>query len=167
MLLVILGFGAQYLIKTNNQTQSQAGEALIAPSKAAYTDLNGNNKVFNDYIGEIIVANSWASWSPSSANELKKLSDINNNLQGVKLSILAINRAEDPAIAQRYLGSLGDLNGVELILDPEDNYYRSIGGYAMPETVVYSKNGSIYYHVRGEIDPEILTQKINELSRIE
>jgi hypothetical protein len=47
-------------------------------------------------------------------------------------------------------------------LDPTDYYFGNSSGYAMPETIVYARNGEVFLHQRGEIRPEELKQAIDK-----
>jgi hypothetical protein len=65
--------------------------------------------------------------------------------------LLAINRAEDAVTAERFLNYYNLWSDVELLLDPTDHFYKSIGGYAMPETVIFDEKGSTKAHFRGVV----------------
>jgi uncharacterized FAD-dependent dehydrogenase len=56
---------------------------------------------------------------------------------------------------------------VKFLLDTSDRFYKSIKGYAMPETVIYDPEGRIYFHARGPINVGEVTQKLAELSKNE
>ncbi len=144
------------------KNSSPAGTALQSGSEASpFTDLDGNQILFDDYLGDVLVVNSWASWCPFCENELTKLSNLANEYEGKQVSFLAINRAEPITTTQSFLKFVRDTKNLELILDPTDHFYNSIKGFSMPETIVYGKDGSVASHYRGEINPATLRSQID------
>ncbi len=119
-----------------------------------FTDMAGNTLSLTDQVGSVLVVNSWASWSPDSAVELPVLEKIAMEFKDRNVKVLAVNRAEPQSTAERFLRVIGATDGVELVLDPDDRYYRSIAGYAMPETVFYDTKGNVVYHHHGTLTYE-------------
>lgn len=113
-----------------------------------YTDLAGNPVDLRAYKGGVIIINSWASWMPFSQTELPLLNQIKERY-GDAVTLLAINRMEDTALIQAYLTTLPGMSSTIFLADPADTFYRAVGGYAMPETVVYAVDGTIVFHARG------------------
>lgn len=128
-----------------------------------YTDLNGNSVSLEKYLGKILVVNSWASWSPFSTTELILLQEVAQNYNQDEVIFLAINRKESREQAQRFVSTLPELSSLLMVIDIEDHFYTSIGGYAMPETVIYNKNGDLTEHIHGIIKKEEITSKLDEL----
>lgn len=114
-----------------------------------YTDLNGNEVFLDQYLGKILVVATWASWSPFSQTDLQTLSDLSSEYSSEEVIFLAINRKETKEQAARYLASIPEVSGVVLVLDPTDRYYGAVGGYAMPEAIIYNQRGEIISHLRG------------------
>jgi thiol-disulfide isomerase/thioredoxin len=138
--------------KNNPATKALTG----AEGESLFTDLSGNTVNFDDHLGKVLVINTWASWSPDSARELPELVTLVGQYSDQRIEIVAINRGESRETAQRFLQTVGVSESLKLILDPEDKFYKSIQGYAMPETIVYDQKGNIVYHARGAV-------KMNEL----
>lgn len=137
----------------------------INPAEGSgYTDLSGNPVDLHAYKGKIIVANAWATWMPFSQTELPALAQLKQRY-GDAVIVLAVNRKEDPALVTSYMHTLSDISGLTVLIDPADTFYKAIGGYAMPETVVYAPDGRIVYHARGVAPLEELTQAIDALQK--
>jgi len=49
------------------------------------------------------------------------------------------------------------------LLDPKDTFYKSIGGFAMPETLFVNSDGTINFHKRGPMRAEEIRQRVSEL----
>lgn len=142
--------------KSQDLQESPAGQSLRAEGYAPYTDLNGAEVSLEEYLGETLIVHSWASWCPQCVSQLQLFADIVNDKPDTKL--LAINRAEDKVTVERYLNHYNLHSNVTLILDPDDYFYNNIGGYAMPETVVFDSEGKVIKIFRGVVTREALEE---------
>ena len=99
----------------------------------------------------VLVINSWATWSPFSVNDLTLLAELQKQY-GEDITVLAINRKEQKAIVRSYLSTF-NLHQEDLVylMDPTDHFYTASEGYSMPETAIYKKDGTIHAHIRGDL----------------
>ena len=167
-LIICLAITATFFIlqkgKKDALLESQAGKALsTVGNEAQYTDISGNPVSLEKYLGQTLVIHSWASWCPQCVDQLKLFSSIVSSLPETKL--LAINRGEDGVTAERFLNYYELWSDVELLLDPTDYFYKSIEGYAMPETVIFDKNGSIIAHFRGVVSEDDIRKTLSEQNK--
>lgn len=136
---------------------------VIEGEGVAYTDLGGTSLSLDDYEGEILIVNAWASWSPFTPHEFELLRDLKTTY-GDKIHILAINRMESKETANAYLDSIGRPEGVVLILDPNDHFFDTAEGYAMPETIIYDTYGRVALHKRGTLEKDELVPLLDTLT---
>lgn len=129
-----------------------------------YTDLVGNPVALTQFKGKVLVVNSWATWMPFSQTELPALNQLKEKY-GDDVVFLAINRMEDKALVNAYLGTLPEMKNITFLIDPADTFYKAVGGYAMPETVVYAKDGTIALHQRGVVVTDELSTLLESLSK--
>jgi len=157
--IILIAAVATFVVVKKEQERRAADNAanqalVVGESEIPYTDLSGNPIALSHEQGSTLVVNSWASWSPDSAQELPLLAKLASQYaeQGVK--VVAINRAEPQTTAERYLRTVGAADTVQLVLDQEDRFYRSISGFAMPETIFYDQSGNIVHHQHGVLTEE-------------
>lgn len=158
LFVALLLVGALYFVGERKEEQalqeSSAGAALRTESAEVYTDMEGNSLQLDEYLGQVIVANAWASWSPFSKTELPNLARLQREFSDRGVVVLAINRGEQKTTAESFLRLVSAYEDVTLVLDTEDHYYTSIDGYAMPETVFYDVKGNIVHQARGQLTYE-------------
>jgi thiol-disulfide isomerase/thioredoxin len=128
-----------------------------------YTDLYGNQVDLDASLGKVVVATSWASWSPFTAADLAIQNDLAILYDGKPVTFFAVNRKESRERAQMYFATLGEMQKITVLIDSEDKFYQSIGGYAMPETVVFNADGEIVLQVRATINRDQLKQTLDAL----
>ena len=111
----------------------------------------------------MLVINSWASWSPQSQIELLTLQKLAVEFKDKPVVFLAINRKELKEQATRFMTTLPEVSNVVILIDTTDHFYGAVGGYAMPETVVYQSDGLVKEHIRGEFKEEELRTSLHKL----
>lgn len=174
VLLVILLVGAHIV----HITQQRGAERLLRESPAAtalqnsdtldnFTNLKGEAVDLSQYLGQTMIVNSWASWAPSSVDELILLSSIAEKYRDKGVIIIGINRAESRLTAESFLSTFELQDSVQLIVDKEDKYYQSIGGYTMPETIFYDVQGEVIVHKRGVLTAAEIERVLNQALNVE
>lgn len=125
-------------------------------------DESGNCNSIADLVSPVTVLNSWASWCPFCVEELPDFATISEEFPEVP--IVAINRQETRERATTFLKELG-LNDSSIIFlfDPDDSFYRTIEGFAMPETVFVDAKGNTLLHKRGVITLEEMRETLEVL----
>ena len=113
-----------------------------------YTDLGGNPVDLDEFSGKALVVNSWASWCPFCVQELPDFDLLGEEFKN-DVVVVAINRRESASEARTFLNSIDNPENIEFWLDSGDAFYRSIGGFAMPETLFLDREGNISFHKRG------------------
>ena len=162
VILLVVGFFTISTRQANVKDSSEAARALATTEATKYTDLSGNPVTFDEYDGMVRVVNSWASWCPFCVTELKDFETLAGEFKDQNVVVIAINRKEPEALANSFLATLGTFNHVVFIQDLNDTFYKSIGGFSMPETVFYDQDGNISTHKRGFMNLEemrTLTEK--------
>jgi len=160
-LIIILGFAAWWFYKGNQINGETRSVFTVEEGEAPYSDLYGKPVALEGYIGEPLVVVTWASWSPFSENDIRTLSSLSKEYDYA--TFMAMNRKEPKEQAQRYINTLSDIDGVLIVLDPRDEFYTAIEGYAMPEVVVYNKRGDIILHERGITNAESRKMALDSL----
>ena len=125
-------------------------------------DYNGKMVNLADFAGKPIIINSWAAWCPFCKKELTDFVAAQKEF-GDKVVIIAIDRSESLAVAKGYTDQQGITDNLTFLLDPSDSFYRSIGGFSMPETIFVDKDGNIVFHKRGPMDINEMREKIRQL----
>lgn len=169
VMILIIALVASYFVFRNKsalqkRNNTSAAQALIIDEKdKSFTDLEGNPVVTNNDFGTIIVVMSWASWCPQCGNDLIELGKITQEYKDKKVSIMAVNRGEDRYSAQRFLDTVHPPSELRIVLDASDYYFSHSDGYAMPETIIFNKDGSIALHQRGDINVAEIKQVLDDL----
>lgn len=141
------------------------GTTSFQPSyELVLKDYDGHDVRLSQFKREILVVHSWATWCTYCSDELKNLATLKTKY-GDRIEILAPNRAESVYVAKPFTDTLGIGNKITFLLDPDDAFYKSIQGYAMPETLFINDRGEVFFHQRGPMNIAEVEQKISELTK--
>lgn len=149
VLLIIVTVAFFYLLKvkeTNDRETLQTSPAgTTLSNEAAYMDIDGNPIQLEDFLGSVIVATSWASWCPDCVEQLRILGNFSDDSE---IRVLAFNRSESLETIKSFLDFYSLNTTVTQVIDPSDIFFKSIKGKAMPETVVFNREGAIIHQER-------------------
>lgn len=143
----------------------RSGSVVFTPSyELVLKDYNGNDVRLSKFKREILVIHSWATWCTYCADELKNLTILKKKY-GDNIEILAPNRAESVYTAKPFTDALDLGEGITFLLDPDDAFYKSVDGYAMPETLFINDRGEVFFHQRGPMNISEVEAKIAEITQ--
>lgn len=164
LIIVAVGYYTFSIVREKRSVNQDTKSILSnEEDKVVYTDVAGNEVSLENNIGKIVVITLWASWSPFSTEELPRLNELAQSYDKNQVVFVALNRKEPRHQAERLLNTLPKLDHMQVVIDQEDKYYAGLGGYAMPETIIYDQKGEVKLHVRGVSKNDELKSTIESL----
>ena len=155
--LALGGAGVWWFAAGSAKVAERAEEPAPLRDKAPaflLEDMRGGKVSSVAFAGRVRVITVWASWCPLCAEELAEL-DALQRTWGERIAVIAINRAEPEVDARAFLEKvLGKGYTLRALMDPEDSFYKTIGGFAMPETLFLNAAGETVLHQRGPLARE-------------
>jgi cytochrome c biogenesis protein CcmG, thiol:disulfide interchange protein DsbE len=153
---------------TKNQAdKDQVTETLVTESKFdkapnfTLEDIDGNTVSLSDFAGKTVVVNSWATWCPFCVDEIPDFVSLQKEF-GDEIVVIAIDRQESLEKSKAFTDDLGATDGMLYLLDPKDSFYKSIGGFSMPETIFVDEDQNIIIHKRGPMELPEMIAKTNQ-----
>jgi thiol-disulfide isomerase/thioredoxin len=168
IMIVIIVLASLYFVfrdesAVQKRNNTPAASALLPDEgETSFSNLQGEPVSLAPEFGNVIVATSWASWCPMCTADIVKLGEVAQAYKDQDVIVLAVNRAEDKYTAERFLQTITVPEGVRIVLDSNDFYFKNSAGYAMPETIVYGKDGAVILQQRGELRLDELKQYIDK-----
>lgn len=130
------------------QKKKAAEQAGYKPApEFALTSFEDADVTNIDFSGRKQVVMLWASWDHYSDKELPMYEQLHATY-GDSLVVLAINRAEDEAIAERFLAD-HNIDEVIVLKNPDDSYFKSVDGRAAPITLFIDENDIVIFQKNG------------------
>jgi len=130
----------------------------IGEPAAHFTVQDSDRKVgLQQFHGQIVVLNFWATWCAPCVEELPSLMNMQSRLKGSGVTVLAISIDVDGDAYHRFLKQ----HDVSLLTvrDPDQNVSRVYGTTGWPETFIIDRQGVVRRKFVGPVDwtaPEVM-----------
>lgn len=128
------------------------------PALAART-LQGQPRSLQDFAGQPLVLNFWASYCAPCQLEMPMFNQLQERFKAQGLRVVGVNHGEMPARVQDFLAKV-PFEGV-VLLDRSQTQLKAWGGYALPTSFLIDRAGRIQSWHMGELDwmqPEAIAQ---------
>ena len=120
-----------------------------APS-LALKDLAGRSHTLDDYRGNVVLVNFWATWCEPCRDELASIQALQQRLAGRPFVILLVNYGESRARVGEFVKR--ESISFPILLDPNQEAPRAWRVRVLPSSFLVAPDGRVRYSVIGEID---------------
>ena len=107
----------------------------------------GENLRLEDYRGQVVMLNFWASWCGPCRTEMPLMDDIYEEYKDLGFTVLAVNVDEDSTDAKRFLDAVPV--SYPILYDNTSTVTAAYGVDAMPTTVMIDRDGNARFVHRG------------------
>jgi cytochrome c biogenesis protein CcmG/thiol:disulfide interchange protein DsbE len=104
----------------------------------------------NQFRGQVLVLNFWATWCPPCVEELPSLMNMQDRLRGRGVAVLGVSIDVDQAAYHRFLKER-NVNFLT-VLDPEQKVAGMYGTSGWPETYIIDRQGVLRRKFIGPVD---------------
>ena len=142
---------------TSDGLQPHRGDPLPPPLELP--DRHGVPQRLDDYRGQVVLVNFWATWCPPCVAEIPSMGRLQNKLQGEGFSILAVNIGETPEQIEAFLQQ--HPAHFPVLLDPHGESTAPWRVHAFPLSYLIDRHGQIRYAYYGALEwdaPEVVEQ---------
>ncbi|RBY82384.1 hypothetical protein DQ238_03550 [Geodermatophilus sp. TF02-6] len=159
-LVVLVALGGAVLAGRLGGSEA-APSALVgqpAPPLQGQT-LDGGTFDLAQWRGEVVLVNVWASWCAPCRREQPLLTEAAAALGPRGLRIVGIDVRDTPEDARSFLAEAGSA-GWPSVRDPEGTHAVEWGTFALPETYLVDRDGTVVAKAVGEVDPRWITDTV-------
>ncbi|RUO24048.1 peroxiredoxin [Aliidiomarina minuta] len=130
------------------------------PQASLYNLQQESVNLSQDFAGQPVVINLWASWCPPCVREMPLLEDA--AAKWPEVAFLTINQGEDSELVENFLQEQG-LNLPHVLLDKNSEISDAIGSYALPTTLFFDSEGRLNTTHIGEFSAATLENAVRKL----
>ncbi|ARK29484.1 TlpA disulfide reductase family protein [Halalkalibacter krulwichiae] len=118
----------------------------------------------NDYQGDVIILNMWASWCEPCRDEMPDLMDLQADFQNEGLTILTVNMQTFERTLNDAPNFIDELEiSLPVFFDEKGLVAERYNIIGMPTTYIIGRDGTIEHLIRGEVHYEGLEALIEPL----
>lgn len=104
-------------------------------------DLEGKDVTWTSFKGQIVLVTFWATWCVPCREQMKKIEEVQQALEGSGLVVLAINKGETVEIARRYMEE--HRYPFRVLLDRDEQVALKFAVSSLPALVLIDREGNI------------------------
>lgn len=155
---ILLWLGSQ-------SSAASSAPVLIEPGQPApnfeLTTLAGETAVLEDYAGDVVLINFWATWCPPCKAEMPAIQAYYAANQANGLTVLGVNAQEDKNTVSRFI----EANGFTfpILLDSQGDVASQFQVRSYPTTLVVDRTGTIHTIHNGLITMDQLESIVTPL----
>lgn len=124
-------------------------------------DLDGNEVSLNDFLGEVILVNNWATWCPPCREEMPEFKAYYDKYKGQGFQVIAIEAGEPEVEVRNFVKGAG-LDFV-ILLDPENKSLITFQHSSLPNSFVIDRKGNLRLAWLGAINGATLEKHVTPL----
>ena len=125
---------------------------LKSYSDITFLDIKNKELSLNDYKGNLVILNFWATWCAPCKDEMPSLDLLTENPNLDNLKVFPINIGKDTN--QKSLDFFKDLEikNLEIYFDSPNTLAKKFKLRGLPTTIVFNKDGLEFARIIGSID---------------
>ncbi|MGB5337502.1 MAG: TlpA disulfide reductase family protein [Gammaproteobacteria bacterium] len=122
--------------------------AYVAPD-FVLEDMDGKRHTLQDYRGQVVLLNFWATWCPPCRREMPALEALYRKLQDQPFVVLAVNQWEDADHVFAYTGELNVFPSFPILFDPQSSVSAEYGVKGLPTSFLIDQQGRVTHRALG------------------
>ncbi len=124
----------------------------VAAPTSPFVDIEGQSVTLQDFEGQAVLINFWATWCPPCIHELPSLMRLDQRLrqQNMAVMLISVDRAGIDK-ARPFLEKLG-IAGTELGFDPRGDLAKAVGIKALPTSFCINADGIMTAQIVGDVE---------------
>lgn len=126
--------------------------------KLALENVRGGTQSLEDFRGQVVLVNNWATWCPPCKAEMPSLQKYYAAYQGEGFILVAINAGDGKPEVDKFVRDYGLTFNVWL--DPNGAALNAFRNGNLPNSYVLDRTGTVRYAWTGEISYEMLEKYV-------
>jgi len=170
--LFLLGIATLVFITQNRFAKTTQGNqpdpGCVQPAQVEFpapsislTDLSLSKVQLDDYRGNIVLLNTWATWCPPCIEEMPALLSYFENYRDKGFTLIGVNIGETRAQVLEF--GLENQLTFPLWLDPTELSLRALNSISLPYSIVIDRTGIVRYAWSGATCLDALEKTITPL----
>lgn len=168
-LLLLSGFIMIILLQESDEASvSAAPSRSVIPLAVEFPapeltleNVRGGTEALEDYRGQVVLVNNWATWCPPCKAEMPSLQKFYQAHEEDGFTIIAVNAGDSRVEVDQFAQSYGLT--FNLWLDPDGAAIRAFKNGSLPSSYVIDRDGTVRYAWTGEISYEMLEKYVAPL----
>ena len=121
----------------------------IPAPQAVFSDGAGQPVTLQDFHGQVVVLNFWATWCAPCVHEMPTLDNLQAKLGGPRLRVVAVSEDRGGAkVVEPFMARTG-LKHLDVYIDRKGALFREFGAKGLPTTLLIDAEGRVVGGLEG------------------
>ena len=134
------------LIVEHNNKELKKYESLT------FLDTKNKQLNLNDYHGNLVLLNFWATWCAPCKEEMPSLDDLQSNSDFSNLKIFPINIGQEEMSKSKFFFKELNIQNLDIYIDAPITLAKKFSLRGVPTTILFNKQGREFARIMGSID---------------
>ena len=117
-----------------------------------FKDVNQKDIDLDDFKGNLILLNFWATWCAPCKEEMPSLDSLQSNTNLSNLKIFPINIGKEDLSKSEFFFKELDIQNLDIYLDAPITLAKKFSLRGVPTTILFNKQGEEFARIIGSID---------------
>ena len=167
--LVLIGIALFVVMQgTSGEAAAPVADLSVVPVAVNYPapqlaleNVNGETESLEDFSGQVLLLNNWATWCPPCKAEMPTLKKFHDAHSAEGFTIIAVEAGDGKDEVLQFANSLGLT--FPIWLDPDGAALNAFKNGNLPNSYVIDRNGTVRYAWTGEISLAMLEKYVTPL----
>ncbi len=150
-MIAVLLFIALVAAGTSHAGALRPYTGVATPPPLVLKDLHGKVRDLNDFKGQVVLVNFWATWCPPCRIEMPSMWRLKQKLKGSPFVVLAVDMGEERVVVNTFLPEKMKTDFV-VLMDKDGVALRDWKVFAFPTSYIIDANGKIRYALYGALE---------------
>ena len=149
-----------YLITTNFSNALEKPDlknlVLIKDPKiyedVIFMDINQKNVYLDDFKGNLLILNFWATWCAPCREEMPSLDELQSNIKLNNLKIFPINIGQEDTTKTEFFFKELNIKNLDIYIDAPITLAKKFSLRGVPTTILFNKEGKEFARIMGSIN---------------
>ena len=161
---LVLGLMSITLFAATGQLKPYKG--TLSSPQINLQDLHGQHHKLNDYAGNIVLVQFWATYCTPCRKEMPTMNQLIKKMEGKPFKIVTVNMAESKQDVEQFVDQVPV--DFPVLLDTDGSTLNQWKVFAAPSNFILDKEGNIIFTLFGAIDwdSDDMVKKLSALTTL-
>lgn len=117
-----------------------------------FLDENDQPHIFEEFYGQVVLLNFWATWCTPCVQEMPSLSKLQKDFKRKNFKVVAISQDFKGASVVKEFYDVNDITNLNIYVDPRNTLFKAFSVIGLPTSILIDAEGNEIARIIGIVD---------------